>query len=922
MNPIEIEEQLSQLADQAFEPAEFPFQFLECYGRKAGEIKALKKGKSNKSDVDGVLQRNNVHILVAEKGGMDDALTTLRNSKATTKNKAHFILTTDGESVAAENLKTGDHLACDFDKLGEEFTFFLPLAGIYFTAEIKNQEIDVKATARLNKLYMELLRENPDWSTLERRHDLNQFMARLIFCFFAEDTDIFLGSDLFTTTLKQLSDSRSGNVSEIIAALFDAMDTPIEERAAKEIRPWANVFPYVNGGLFGGNQDVPKFSRIARSYLIAAGELNWSKINPDIFGSMIQAVADDDERGSLGMHYTSVPNILKVLNPLFLDNLRDQLEAAGSNSRKLLNLRKRIANIRVFDPACGSGNFLVIAYKELRKIEAEILDRREDKNRNTVISLENFYGIELKDFAAQIAQIALLIAEFQCDVLYINQVQACKNMLPLDKANNIVIGNALRLDWLNICPPTAPVDIVKDTDNDLFATPLDQPEINLDEDNLGGETYVCGNPPFAGQKNKTKSQRNDMKLVFDGNVKGFGALDYVAAFYYKTAQYCSETKASSALVSTNSIVQGRQIPVLWPNIFDLGCEITFAHRSFKWSNNAQKNASVLCVIIGLSSGWKCRKRIFDNDVERIVDNITAYLTGGKTIFVKPRKNHPLSEQLQAMRSGNMPLDEGNLILSHSEAIDLKNNFPNSVKFVKPLLGAREINRGLIRYCLWIEDDDLAEALTIEPIKNRINQNEKFRKTCSAPELAKTPHKFRDCHREEKFSIVLPNLSSESREYRVPILVPKDYIISNLALAIYDGDLFQVALLSSRMHHLWVEAVCGKFKSDFRYSNDAGWHTFPLPHLSVEDKSILRNRAEELILTRAGLGIKNLNSVYNTGIDNIEMPEALRTVHERNDEIVERIYIGRRFKTDTERLETLFDLYNQMTAEPQKKARRA
>ena len=363
MNPIEIEEQLSKLASEPFDAAEFPFQFLECYGRKAGEIKALKKGKSNKSDIDGILQRNNIHMVVANPGELDDALTTLRDSKATTKNKAHFILTTDGESVAAENLKTGDHLACDFDKLGEEFTFFLPLAGIYFTAEIKNQDIDVKATARLNKLYMELLKENPDWSTAERRHDLNQFMARLIFCFFAEDTDIFLGSDLFTTTLKQMSDSRSGNVSEIIASLFEAMDTAIEDRDSKDIRPWANVFPYVNGGLFSGNQDVPKFSRIARSYMIAAGELNWSKINPDIFGSMIQAVADDDERGSLGMHYTSVPNILKVLNPLFLDDLREQLEIAGDNARKLLNLRKRIANIRVFDPACGSGNFLVIAYK-------------------------------------------------------------------------------------------------------------------------------------------------------------------------------------------------------------------------------------------------------------------------------------------------------------------------------------------------------------------------------------------------------------------------------------------------------------------------------------------------------------------------------------------------------------------------------
>lgn len=554
MNPIEIEEQLSNLANESFDAADFPFQFLECFGNKATNIKSLRKGKANKTDIDGgVLQRLNIHMLIAEAGEVDAAMDTLRASKATRKNKAKFIFATDGETVASENLTTGDHLACDFDKLGENFTFFLPLAGIYFTAEIKNQDVDIKATARLNKLYMELLKENPDWTTPERRHDLNQFMARLIFCFFAEDTDIFLGNDLFTTTIKQMSDSRSGNVTEVVAALFDAMDTPIEKRDPEVIRPWANAFPYVNGGLFGGNKDVPKFSRIARSYMIAAGELNWSKINPDIFGSMIQAVADDDERGSLGMHYTSVPNILKVLNPLFLDDLREKLEDAGDNKRKLLNLRKRIANIRVFDPACGSGNFLVIAYKELRKIEAEILDRRGDKNRNTVISLENFYGIEIKDFAAQIAQIALLIAEFQCDVLYINQVQACKNMLPLDKANNIVIGNALRLDWLEVCPPTAPVNIVKDTDDDLFDTPLEQTEINLDEDNLGGETYICGNPPYKGSKNQTPTEKSDLEYVFASHATTFKSLDYVASWFFKAALYAEYAKASVAFVSTNSV---------------------------------------------------------------------------------------------------------------------------------------------------------------------------------------------------------------------------------------------------------------------------------------------------------------------------------------------------------------------------------
>ena len=695
MNPIEIEEQLSKLASEPFDVAEFPFQFLEGYGRKAGEIKALKKGKSNKSDIDGILQRNNIHMVVAKADELDDALAALRNSKATSKNKAHFILTTDGENVAAENLKTGDHLACDFDKLGEEFTFFLPLAGIYFTAEIKNQDIDVKATARLNKLYMELLKENPDWSTAERRHDLNQFMARLIFCFFAEDTDIFLGSDLFTNTLLQMSDSRSGNVAEVIASLFEAMDTAIEDRDSKDIRPWANVFPYVNGGLFSGNQDVPKFSRIARSYMIAAGKLNWSKINPDIFGSMIQAVADDDERGSLGMHYTSVPNILKVLNPLFLDDLREQLERAGNNARKLLNLRKRIANIRVFDPACGSGNFLVIAYKELRKIEAEVLDRREDKNRNTVINLENFYGIEIKDFAAQIAQIALLIAEFQCDVLYINQVQACKNMLPLDKANNIKIGNALRLDWLEVCPPTAPVDIVKETNDDFFATPLDQTEINLDEDNLGGETYLCGNPPYKGTKAQTTKEKQDLDFVFSNYQGSFKVLDYVSGWFVKSAEYLIHASGGAAFVSTNSICQGNQVPVLWPKIYELGSNITFAYSSFKWGNLASKNAMVTVIIVGISRVSKEKKLFIDDGDDLTVintKNINSYLIPAVDIIVQ-KSQRPISK-LNRMELGNQPYEGGNLIFKADELLQLNLSAKEEAKFTRKLLGSNEVIKGL------------------------------------------------------------------------------------------------------------------------------------------------------------------------------------------------------------------------------------
>jgi hypothetical protein len=418
MNAVEIEEAVSRLAEAPFNPEEFPFAFLEAFGNKQTTIKKLKSGNSNQSDLAGVLQRNNIHLKVCPEGEVSATLTALRGSPATARYKAKFILATDGKSFEAENLADGETIACGYPDYPNHFGFFLPLAGITTVRQIRENAFDIKATGRLNRLYIELLKENPDWDTAERREEMNHFMARLIFCFFAEDTNIFHTEGLFTHTITQMSASDSSNTHEVLSEVFRAMATPLEERDAAQIRNWVNGFPYVNGGLFSGGVEVPRFSKIARSYLLHVGNLDWTKINPDIFGSMIQAVADDEERGALGMHYTSVPNILKVLNPLFLDDLRAQLAEAGDNLRKLLNLRKRMARIRVFDPACGSGIFLVIAYKEMRVIESEINRRRGEPDLKSEIPLTNFRGIELRHFSCEIARLALIIAEYQCDVLY------------------------------------------------------------------------------------------------------------------------------------------------------------------------------------------------------------------------------------------------------------------------------------------------------------------------------------------------------------------------------------------------------------------------------------------------------------------------------------------------------------------------
>lgn len=583
----------------------------------------------------GVLLRNNIHIAVCDAGTVGNMLHTLRDCPATTKAKAKFILATDGQTLEAEELISGETIACDFEDFPNHFGFLLPLAGISTIKEIKDNPIDVRATGRLNKLYVELLRENPDWAKEERRSDMNHFMARLVFCFFAEDTDIFNGKGLFTQTVDQMSTNDGSNTHQVLFEIFRAMNIKVSERASADPRlpNWANGFPYVNGGVFSGSTEVPRFTRMARTYLMHAGALSWREINPDIFGSMIQAVADDDERGALGMHYTSVPNILKVLNPLFLDDLRTALADAGDNERKLLNLRKRMARIRVFDPACGSGNFLVIAYKQMREIEAEINRRRGEPHLRSEISIKSFRGIELRDFPAEIARLALIIAEFQCDVLYRGQKEALAEFLPLDAQNWIVCGNALRLDWLSIFPPTGTgVKVVAD---DLFLTPLDQKEIDFD--NQGGETYICGNPPYLGSTWQSAAQKDDLRAIFDHRCKSWKSLDYVAGWFMKAADYGQRTPCTSAFVSTNSICQGQQVAILWPLVFASGHDIAFAHTSFKWNNLASHNAGVTVAIVAIGNPPPKVRRLFSmtdvgETVIKEVPYINAYLVAGASVL--------------------------------------------------------------------------------------------------------------------------------------------------------------------------------------------------------------------------------------------------------------------------------------------------
>ncbi|MGH8226700.1 MAG: class I SAM-dependent DNA methyltransferase [Steroidobacteraceae bacterium] len=913
MNAVEIEEAISNLAEQPFDAVNFPYAFLEAFGNKETTIRRLRKGESNRSDLGGVLQTNNIHIKTCEVGEVTTTLRALKGSPATARAKAKFVLATDGADFEAEDLASGETVACGYPEFPDHFGFFLPLAGISTVRQIAENAFDIRATSRLNKLYVELLKCNPEWENNERRHAMNHFLARLIFCFFAEDTDIFRGTSLFTGTVERMSERDASNTHEVIAALFRAMNTKTEDRESTGIPRWAHAFPYVNGGLFSDDLGVPRFSRVARAYLLHIGNLDWKKINPDIFGSMIQAVADDEERGALGMHYTSVPNILKVLNPLFLDDLRAKLEEAGDNSRKLLNLRERMKRIRVFDPACGSGNFLVIAYKEMRAIEAEINRRRGEAHRRSDIPLTNFRGIELRDFPAEVARLALIIAEFQCDVLYRGQQDALAEFLPLDAENWITCGNALRIDWLSVCPPTGTG--VHFQGDDLFSKPLDQGEIDFE--NEGGETYICGNPPYLGFTWQSDEQKADLKAIFNGRTIGWKSLDYVTGWFMKAADYGIETSTVAAFVATNSICQGEQVSILWPLIFQFGYAISFAHTSFKWANLASHKAGVTVAIIGISRNTGRVRRLLSvadsgSTIERKVEYINAYLVPGPNIIVTPVAR-PLDGR-GLMEWGNKATDGGNLFFTAEEHRRLLSQSPGAGRFVRRFLGAREFIRGEERYCLWICDTDREEAERIPEVLKRIEAVARMRAASKAMETrpaASFPHRFRQIQSvAREYSVVVARVSSENREYLPVGLEGESTIIGDRNFALYDSPLWNMAVIASRLHLVWIATVCVRLRTDFSYSNTLGWNTFPIPALTDKMKADLTRCAEDILLAREQHFPATIADLY----DQETMPEDLRAAHERNDEVLERIYIGRRFKNDTERLEKLFVLYTTMTAQ--------
>jgi hypothetical protein len=911
----DIDEAVSRIAAAPFNAESFPFDFIAAYDAPPATVTRIRNGTQNASDIDGgVLWRQKLHLLICAPGGVEAALEQLQASGATASQRVQFIAATDGQEFAARDLKADDAIFCTFDELGDRFGFFLPLAGYSRYKAAEENPIDVKAANRLRNLYDALIAENPDWAGEDMRHTMNLFMTRIIFCLFAEDTGILREENQFSRAIHQHGGHAGEEMVRVLTALFTAMSTKDDERG--DLPGWVARFPWVNGGLFSGDIHIPRFSRTAYRTLCDAARLRWNEINADIFGSMIQVIVDPAHRHETGMHYTSVPNILKVLDPLFLDQLRVEasrqpLADSSREKARLKALLNRLSKIRVFDPACGSGNFLVIAYQELRKIERDVLDRLRALTGHVPgiwshIELHNFYGIEVSDFAAETAKLSLWIAKYQMDRAHRDVFGSAPPALPLTDSGNIICDNALRVEWREICPPPTLTRNRQKVFDLATITDVHGTETVPDDE---VETYLVGNPPYLGYNRQTEDQKGEIEAVAARYTDSWRSLDYISCWFLKAAEICDrQTKA--AFVSTNSICQGEHASILWPHLFGLGVEIGFAHRSFKWVNNAAANAGVTCIVVGLRKEQSDDAILFDGANAKRCAGINQYLLPAATIFVEPRRV-PLSE-LPAMSLGNMPKDGGHLLLSPEERQALLSRHPEAAQFVRRFVGSQEAIRGIERYCLWIEDDDAGSAAQIPAIRTRLEGVREMRlasPAASTKAFAAYPHRFKQIQGvSRENTVVVPKVSSETRPF-----LPVDYltngeIISDNAFALYDAPLWTMSLVASRLHLLWIEAVCGKLETRFRYSNTMGWHTFPVPNLTQPQRDRLTGCAENILLVRAELG-GTIAELYGAE----DMPQALREAHHNNDEALERIYYDRPFRSDADRLNHLFRRYARMIA---------
>ena len=883
MNSNEIENNIKQIFED-FSKEEFIYDLLLAYGISKTSITRLKKGDFNLSKVDGeILYKKKIFFKTGESGNLLNDIENVSVDERIIKHSPRFAILTDYDTLVAKDLKLGKNLDIKITELPKYFDFFLPLAGSEVYNTSNDNQADRDAAYKMAQLYDNLVHANENiYNSKEGIHELNIFLSRLLFCYFAEDTEIFEENSIFTNTLVQHTSEDGLDTHDFLDKLFERLNT----KDGSKFPAFLQKFPYVNGGLFRDPIDTPHFTFKARKTLIELGELYWKDINPDIFGSMIQAVVLPEYRSDLGMHYTSVENILKLIRPLFLDELYEEFEKHNENLKQLRKLTNRLSKIKFFDPACGSGNFLIITYKEIRLLEIKILQRIIELSHNptlefTQIRLSQFYGIELDDFAHEMAILSLWLAEHQMNKVFEEMLfdYGCSEpILPLKEAGQIKRGNATRENWNEVCP------------------------ISKDD-----EVFIIGNPPYLGARLQDAEQKKDMAIVFHG-INGYSNMDYIACWFYKAMKYIKDYNAKSAFVTTNSICQGEQVALIWPHILSDKIEIDFAYQSFKWKNNAKGNAGVTVSIVGLRNISSTNKYLFIGNFRKKAKNINPYLLDSVDIVVVGRSN-PVSK-LPEIYFGNMPNDGGYLLLNEDEKNNLINQNINIQKFIKQFVGSSDFVRGNKRFCLWIDSENLEEAKNIRVIADRIEKVKIHRINSTRTEtkvLANIPYSFGEIRHQATDSIIIPRHTSETRLY-IPIdFLDDSKIIADSAMAIYSAQPWHFAIVSSRMHMVWVRSVGGKIKTDYRYSAKLCYNTFPFPDISLKQKENLNLYVFAILDERAKYPEKTMAQLYNPST----MPKGLKQAHRELDEAIEKCYRLQPFATDTERLEYLFRLYEEM-----------
>ncbi len=796
-----------------------------------------------------------------------------------------YILVSDFARFRLHDLETGEKHEFNLSEFHKNIKLFGFMAG-YQTQVLKPEDpANIKAAELMGHLHDHLK------ATGYTGHNLEVYLVRLLFMLFAEDTSIFERGQ-FRDYITQKTAEDGHDLGLHLNALFHALNTP-ENLRQTTLDEHLAAFPYVNGRLFEELIPPASFNFLMRIILLDCCGLDWSRISPAIFGSLFQSVMDPDARRDLGAHYTTEQNILKLIRPLFLDALWEEFKKVKKQRKKLVDFHKKLARLKFLDPACGCGNFLVIAYRELRLLEIEVLreihkDRFHgflDVSPHIWMDVDRFYGIEIEEFPAQIAQVALWMTDHQMNMRVSEEFGQYFRRLPLEKSPNIIHGNALRMDWANIVEPKS-------------------------------LSYILGNPPFGGAKYQGEAQKEDVALVFNG-ARNTGLLDYVACWYRKAVDYMAKNHAiRSAFVSTNSITQGEQPGVLWPDLFNRGARINFAHRTFQWTSEARGKAAVHCVIIGFALEDEQKKWIFEYETPKSeprpvpVSNVNHYLVDGPNI-VSVKRGKPICD-VPEMSFGNQPIDGGHLLFDDKEKKEFLKKEPSAAKWIRPFMGADEFINGIKRWCLWLKDVHLTELKGMPELAHRLALVKKFRLASKRPatrELAFTPGLFAFISHPDSRYLLIPSVSSENRNY-IPIgFMPPKVIASNLCLIIPHATLYHFGVLTSTMHMAWVRAVCGRLKSDYRYSAGIVYNNFPWPNPTEKQRNAIEKAAQEVLDARAKYPDCTLADLYH----HLLTPPPLVNAHRKLNRAVDLAYGLRKFNGDPSRVAFLFQLYGRIVS---------